>query len=206
MSTGPFLVLRSYNTLRSDDWSFKGKEDHDVFVGAKHIMSRERRMCFILNENESDCYVKAPNIFVLHVLREFLEQQRLLWIYHIPFYKFSNTEFIKRYNTINYLYLHKCFDLQIAIEMFINKQIVVVFNSLPRHSFMDGIWCLVTEYFLFHLCNTFHLKNVKKNFPNIFTLELTFWRTSSFYVDLVEISIILMLRWWRKREGFFSRF
>ena len=42
-------------------------------------------------------------------------------------------------------------------------------------------------------------KNVKKNFPNIFTLGLTLW-TSSFYVDLVEISIILMLRWWRERK------
>ena len=53
--------------------------------------------------------------------------------------------------------------------------------------------------FLFHLCNMFHPKNVEKNFPNIFTLGLTLW-TSSFYVDLVEISIILMLRWCRKRE------
>ena len=56
MSTGPFLVLRSYNTLRSDDWSFKGKEEHDVFVGAKALVSkRKRRMCFILNENELYC-------------------------------------------------------------------------------------------------------------------------------------------------------
>lgn len=40
-------------------------------------------------------------------------------------------------------------------------------------------------------------KNVEKHFPNIFTLGLPM-RTSSFYVDLVEISIMLMLRWWRK--------
>ena len=41
MSTGPLLVLWSYNTLRSDDWSFKGKEDHDAFVGAKQEHRKE---------------------------------------------------------------------------------------------------------------------------------------------------------------------
>ena len=45
MSTGPFLVLRSYNTLRSDDWSFKGKEEHDVFVGAKLSWAKEKEEC-----------------------------------------------------------------------------------------------------------------------------------------------------------------
>ena len=45
MSTGPFLVLRSYNTLRSDDWSFKGKEEHDVFVGAKLSWAQEKEEC-----------------------------------------------------------------------------------------------------------------------------------------------------------------